>query len=429
MNWDLSKIEAFEICSIRPPTENYSLTFRLARNCGWNRCRFCPVYKLGARFKRRTLEEVKADVDRAALLNNALDACNVVVPGSMEHSYQEAARFIKEVSRFKGTGNDWKAGPLNPDPVTEEEESLSWFSSWFKERPTIEDSVYHLLAWRLNGSETCFLGDADSLILPTGFVTESLRYIRSTFPAIRRFTIYGRTSSAARKSPEDLLSLKEAGLDRVHFGVESGSDRVLKHVNKGITAEQHVRGCRKTKEAGISSSLYVMPGLGGSAWSEEHAAETARVITEAEPDFVRIRTLEIFPGTGLSIARDNGEFVEATEEQAAREIRTLVEKIDIPVVIVSDSASNLLDVNGRLPGDRKAMLNVIDEYLALSPRGKLLFSFSSRLNSFVGQYGGVTEDIISALSPYLRGDSLDISGASDADLERITRLIRSKLMP
>jgi radical SAM superfamily enzyme len=190
-----------------------------------------------------------------------------------------------------------------------------------------------------------------------------------------------------------------------------------------------VKGCRKTKEAGISSSLYVMPGLGGSAWSEEHATETARVITDAEPDFVRLRTLEIFPGTGLSAALKSGEFTEATEEEVAREIRTLMEKIAVPTNIVSDSASNLLSVNGNLPTDRTAMLDVIDQYLALSPRQRLLFSFHSRLQSFIGQYGGVTEDIVTALSPYVEGSSLHISGAPDGDVARITRLIRSKLMP
>jgi hypothetical protein len=144
---------------------------------------------------------------------------------------------------------------------------------------------------------------------------------------------------------------------------------------------------------------------------------------------VRLRTLEIFPRTGLSEAAQRGDFVEATEEQVAAEIRTIVAETDGETTIMSDSASNLLSVNGRLPDDRKAMLSRIDDYLSLAPRGKLAFSLSSRLQSFIGQYGGVTPDIMSALSPYLTDGRIDTERFPEGEMERAIRLIRSKLMP
>ena len=112
-----------------------------------------------------------------------------------------------------------------------------------------------------------------------------------------------------------------------------------------------------------------------------------------------------------------------------REIRTLVEQTEAPCEIVSDSASNLLSVNGRLPEDRQRMLSVIDRYLDLSPREKLAFSLQSRLGSFYGQYGGLTKDIVKAVKPFLKGERIDITRAPEEHVSEAIRLIRSKLMP
>jgi hypothetical protein len=320
-------------------------------------------------------------------------------------------------------------GEVEGDAPRYDDERLAWFSSWFKDKPTIEDSVYHLVAWQSYGGQSCFLGDANSLLLPADFFVEAVDYIRSRFPILSRFAVYGRTKSAARKSLEELKAFHTAGLNRIHFGIESGSDTVLGFMNKGETAEDHIEGCRKTRDAGMSPSVYVMPGLGGTQWSEDHARRTAQVLTEAKPDYVRIRTLEVFPGTGLKAAIQEGQFAEATEEQVVREIRTIVDQTDADTEIVSDSASNLLEVSGRLPHDRSRMLRVIDDYLSQSVREKLIFSLSSRLQSFIGQYGGISEDIIEVVKPYLRNGGIDPTKASNEELQWIIRLIRSKLMP
>ena len=436
---DLGKIEPFEICSIRPPTENFSLTFRLARNCGWNRCRFCPVYKEGAIFSRRSIEEVKQDVDRAKELDDLTISYIPGVSSPGGGDYQGAERLIAEIKvaqaragkgdparRKRDSRTEKGKGGIKPGEV---DERSSWFSTWFKNEPTIEDSIYHLLAWRMHGAQTCFLGDSDSLFLSPDFFAEAVNYIKGRFPTLNRFTVYGRTRSAVKKGLDEMKAFRAAGLDRIHFGIESGNDRVLEFMKKGVTGEEHIITCQKTKDAGISASVYVMPGLGGARWSQEHALDTARVLTEARADYIRLRSLEIFPRTGLAEAAAKGEFEEATEEQVVQEIRTLVENIKTDTTIVSDSASNLLDVSGSLPADRDKMLKVIDEYLALSPKGKLAFSLSSRLRSFMGQYGGLTQDIVAALQPYIQGDQINVSTASGEEIERIIRLIRSKLMP
>jgi hypothetical protein len=421
---DIRSLQPFEICSIRPPTENNSLTFRLTRNCAWNRCMFCPVYKMGARFSRRAIEEVREDVRRAAALDRFLAAEGVTTAGSFDEAYRKARALLFAAGAGSSTAEEPRA-----DAADDEDERMRWFSSWFKDKPDLEDSVLHLLSWRFSGAGSCFLGDANSLLLPASFLTEAMLSIREAFPELDRFTIYGRTRSAARKKAGELAAFAAAGLHRVHFGIESGSDRVLAFMQKGEAAEDHLEACRKTREAGLSPSVYVMPGLGGAAWSDEHAHATARVLSLARPDFVRLRTLEIFPRTGLSEAAQRGDFIESTEEQVAAEIRTIVAETDGETTIMSDSASNLLSVNGRLPDDRKAMLSRIDDYLSLAPREKLTFSLSSRLQSFMGQYGGATPDIMSALSPYLTDEGIDTKRFPEREMERTIRLIRSKLMP
>ncbi len=429
MGIDLSTVKPFEICSIRPPTENYSLTFRLTRNCYWNRCGFCPAYKFASRFSKRDMDEVKKDISRAKLIDDLLYEQGI---SGTPNSYAGYSRVTELVHRIKSTQKEAGHGvegdreelpeDLHPD--------LVWFLSWFKDKPDLVDSLNHVLIWRMAGGKTCFLGDADSLIIKPEFMRETLDEIKDKFSSIQRFTVYGRTKTAARvRQVEELKSYRNAGLDRIHFGLESGSDAVLKFMDKGVTRDEHVEAGIKTREAGLSCSVYVMPGLGGCRWSEAHAHETADVLTRMTPDYVRLRTLQIFPQTPLDEARRNGDFTEASEEQVVREIRIMVEETDTETEVLSDSASNLLNINGRLPEDRPAILGEIDRYLALSGRDKLLFSAESRLRSFVGQYGGLSQEISGAISPYLRRERLDFSGASDGEIEDIIRLIRSKLMP
>lgn len=415
----LEALKPFEICSIRPPTENYSLTFRLTRNCGWNRCLFCPVYKYGVKFSRRTIDEVKRDVERAKEIDDFIMENIIWGTTSIGEGYREIEHMIKDLKGEADQNNS----------VNYKDERIQWFSQWFKDKPTLEDSIIHAYAWRMGGGDTCFFGDANTLLVRPDFFEEVTDYVKRHFPTLKRFTIYGRTKSAARMDIEDLKIFKRAGLNRIHFGIESGSNRVLSFMKKGVTGEEHIEGCLKTKEAGISPSVYIMPGLGGIAWSEEHAYETAYVLTRSNPDYVRIRTLEVFAGTPLMKAKESGEFIEAEEEQVVKEIRIIIENTEAETMIVSDSASNLLDVHGRLPEDRKRMLSIIDEYLGLNPREKLEFSLSSRLQSFIGQYGGITQDIYRLLIPYLNRDRIDYSMISDEDLKRIIRYIRSRLMP
>ncbi len=429
-------LKPFEICSIRPPTENQSLTFRLTRNCYWNKCTFCPVYKLGARFSRRSIDDIKADIEAARRLNIMLDGSsgNTFHKGRQDPAtlYQNARKLVQQLQASSEMATETGA-PDSPATVNSQwadDPQVGWFMQWFKDNTGIADSIDHLVNWRLGGGRNCFLGDADSLILTPDFLKEVIDAVRCGFPSIHRFTVYGRTVTAARiRSLAEMRAFRQAGLNRVHYGVESGSDTVLKNVRKGESKDDHITGCLKTKEAGLSCSIYVMPGLGGQQFSKEHAEETADMITRAAPDFVRLRTLQVFAHSPLAGQLKSGTFQEASEEQVVLEIRRMVEKIDAPTQIMSDSATNLLQVNGRLPEDRLAMLNIIDAYLVLARMPKKIFSLQARLEAFQGQYGGFSEDIYTKLIPFVTNGELDIEAMPEPKIDELILLIRSKLMP
>lgn len=425
----LASVQQFEICSIRPPTENSSLTFRLTRNCYWNKCGFCPIYKTGSKFKKRTLEDIKADITNARILDELLAEGGVhgsIHAPVMQERTQSLVSRIRQAKSEAGVPVRERSTPLDssPDP------RMRWFSSWFIDYPDLSDCLEHLISWRMSGGQNCFLGDADSLILKPDFVEEVLSCIRKNFPGIARFTVYGRTWTAARqRSLQELHAFKKAGINRVHFGIESGSDAVLKLVNKGETPDDHIEGLRKTAEAGLSCSFYVMPGLGGAALSEAHARETANVINQARPDYVRLRTLEIFEGTPLDAMRRRGEFVEADDDTIALEIKKMIEAIHVQVEVLSDGATNLLPVFGRLPDDRENILGVIDDYLSRDPRGRIEYSLRSRLESFAGQYGGLSEEVIKVIGPVIRNRRLYLGEVSDGELKEMTAFVKSRLMP
>ena len=152
------------------------------------------------------------------------------------------------------------------------------------------------------------------------------------------------------------------------------------------------------------------------------------MINELEPDFVRIRTLEIFPGTPLQHKKKSGEFVELTEEEVAQEERILIENINCNTTVTSDSAANLLtEIWGDFPRDKENILNAIDDYLNLTPHEKIEFSLKRRVEAFRSQYGGLNQTIQRKLKR--------LSDMSNKDnyfydkMEKVIKFIRSKLIP
>ncbi len=228
---------------------------------------------------------------------------------------------------------------------------------------------------------SAFLQDADSLILPTDELVEIITYIRKVFPGIDRVTTYARAKSMKRKSPEDYHRLKEAGLTRIHSGMESGSLNVLKLIQKGIKPEDILKGGVRVVESGISLSEYIMPGVGGKALSREHAVETALLLNKINPDFIRVRTFAVHPKSPIQKMIDEGTFVPMSDEEVIEEIRLLLVTLDeMPAHFrCGDFSLNLLmQVDGRLDRQKETMIAEIDRYLAMTREQKQAYSLIQR---------------------------------------------------
>jgi radical SAM superfamily enzyme YgiQ (UPF0313 family) len=321
-------MHAIEQGPIRPPSEAHSLLLRITRNCSWNYCEFCHIYK-GQRFSPRTVEEVKKDID----------------------SIQQIVADIKSVSWDQGFG-----GEITPG-----------FAGSILKAHQFPDGYRSVILWLHRGGKNVFLQDANNLIIRTKDLVEILNYLKKTFPTIERITTYSRAKTIFRKSVQELRDLHDAGLSRIHIGLESGYDTLLKIVQKGVTAREHIEAGLKVKQSGISLSEYIMPGLGGKKMWREHAAETARVLSEINPDFIRVRTLKALKIMPLYKRIEAGELVLMSDDEIIEEEKLLIENLNgITSYFASDHILNLLEeLDGKFPEAKAGMLASIDRYLAL----------------------------------------------------------------
>ncbi len=349
---------AIEQGPIRPPSEAQSLLLRVTRNCSWNRCEFCHIYK-GQRFSPRTVEEVKGDID----------------------TIQEMVAELISLSWSLGFGGEITAA----------------LARSILSRPQQYPEGYRsVILWLITGGKTVFLQDANNLILRTKNLVEILTYLKKVFPSVDRITTYSRARTVARKTVAELQDLHDAGLSRIHIGLESGHDPILEYMQKGVTAKEHIDAGRKVKQAGISLSEYIMPGLGGKAMWREHAIETAKVLNQIDPDFIRVRTLKALSIMPLFRKIEAGAMELLSDDEIVDEEKLLIENLDgIKSRFTSDHILNLLEeLEGELPDAKAKMLAVIDRYQALA--------LSERNNFRLGRRAGFYRSLDDMENPNLR---------------------------
>lgn len=213
---------------------------------------------------------------------------------------------------------------------------------------------------------TMFWGDSNSIILKTQELEEILDYTYRVYPNLERITSYARAKTILHtKTVSELRRLNEAGLTRLHVGLETGDDWLLKFINKGATAEEMIKAGRMVVESGIHLSEYVILGLGGVERSEIHARETARVLNQIDPAFIRVRTLVPIPGTPLYEVFEKGILHLGSPLDILKETRILIDELEVNSEFLSDHVSNYLPINGKLPEDKHDMLEFLDSHIEL----------------------------------------------------------------
>jgi hypothetical protein len=240
------------------------------------------------------------------------------------------------------------------------------------------------LHWHSGGMRSIFLQDANSLIVKPADLVDILTHLKNRFPWVERVTSYARSHTIARISADDLNAIAAAGLNRIHIGLESGSDLVLKIMRKGCDKETHIKAGRKVKAAGIELSEYVMPGLGGVDHSDIHAVETADALNRINPHFIRLRTLAIPDSVPLFENFQAGTFKKCTDLEMAREILLFLETLGgITSTVRSDHILNLFqEVEGRLPEDAPRMIGVLRAFLDMPPEKQTMYQVGRRLGVF-----------------------------------------------
>lgn len=324
----------FEQGPIRPPSESDSLLIRVTRNCPWNRCTFCGLYK-GERFSRRPVEHVLRDLDIVHRYYTALERGGATVAGITIQPGEEMA--------YSAARN-----------------------------------------WLLAGGQSVFIQDSNSLIVNPDDLVAILSQLKRLFPSIQRITSYARSQTIAKMDDDQLRRVAAAGLNRIHIGLESGCDQVLEYVKKGAEKQTHILAGQKVKRAGIQLSEYYMPGLGGQARSREHARESADALNQINPDFIRLRTLALPRVLALAQEAMAGRFEPLGDVAVAEELLLFLESLNgITSQVKSDHILNLFEeIDGTLPQDKEAMLAVIRRFLAWDPQEQVLYQIGRRCGVF-----------------------------------------------
>ncbi|RLB01579.1 MAG: radical SAM protein, partial [Deltaproteobacteria bacterium] len=235
----------------------------------------------------------------------------------------------------------------------------------YRVRPVKEICEDILEARRIYGPgvKTLFFPAGNTIAMPTEELAEICRFAREQFPNLERITVYGSSKYIVKKGPENLKKLREAGLSRIHVGLESGDDEILRRVKKGTTAAEQIQAGKWVKEAGIELSEYVILGLGGKERTKEHALETARVLNEIEPDFVRLRTLVPKINTLLLHQIKKGKFKLLGPHEVLKETRLLLENLHCKTYLTSDHYTNYINLEGKLPDAKSRLIQQIDSAL------------------------------------------------------------------
>jgi len=287
---------------IRPPSEWKSYFLPLTSGCSNNTCTFCGYY--GSKLQIRDVDDIQSEIDAVALFTRS----GIRLP--------DVSKMVYTVAK------DWDG-------------------------------------------KRVFLQDGDALVYPFPKLREALQYSNEELPGVERIGTYATPQDILRRNSDELKELRQLKLGIFYTGLETGDDELLQKIGKGVSSQQIVEAGKKVKEAGIIFSVTIILGLGGIEGSREHVLETARVLTEIDPNYVGALTLTLVPDTPLYEQWERNEFHPLSPFQSLEELRSIIENSNFTDCLFSSMhASNYLSVRGKLPQNREKMLKELEKVLA-----------------------------------------------------------------
>ena len=207
---------------------------------------------------------------------------------------------------------------------------------------------------------TVFLPAGNTIAMKTDDLCEIITFVKKVFKRLERVTVYGSSQYIHKKGLQGLKRLADAGLSRIHVGLESGDDVILKRIKKGTFSQEQIEAGKWVINAGIELSLYVILGIGGKDRTIPHARETARVLNHIEPDFIRLRTFVPKINTPLLDEIQDGSFEMLAPHEVLQETALLIKNIQVSSYLTSDHYTNYINLEGRLPEFKNRLLEKIN---------------------------------------------------------------------
>jgi radical SAM superfamily enzyme YgiQ (UPF0313 family) len=273
---------------------------------------------------------------------------------------------------------------------------------------------------------SCFLQDGDSFVMKTEDLLEILDFLKQHFPSLKNVSSYGRSQTMIRKSPQEIEAICKAGLNLLYCGMESGADAVLKKIKKGVTSADHIKAAQMARQAGMEISQFIILGLGGKALWQEHATETARVLNEINPEFIRVLTIGVKKGSGLEKQLQEGKFQLQTEKSLIQEQRLLIDSLDgVTSYYVNHHGVDLLmEARGQMPEDKPKLLAIMDRYLSLPEKDRLNYTLGKRL----GYYRRMDDMQDENRKIFVQGKVREILSAYPGQFDEICHQLRAQVV-
>lgn len=286
----------------RPPYEAESLLLEVTAGCTHHRCKFCTLYNdLPFNFRMSPIEDIESDLLEAQMLRT--------------NPYSKMLARLQEKSR--------------PEPI-----------------------------------RRVFLTGANPFVLKTEKLLEIAVLIRKYLPSVESIGCFARITDWAKKTDEELIQLRQAGYNRLTIGAETGDDAALAFMRKGYTSQDILTQCKRLGQAGIEYGFFYLTSISGKGNGESGAKATAKIFNQLHPFLVGPNMLTIYPDSELYQEIQNGNWEEEGELEKYRELRTLVENLNISTCFAAMGASNAFQLRGRLPEDKEKLLAALDRIIS-----------------------------------------------------------------